>query len=338
MVLRLDRDRARRPVVGAHVRQFGRAAADRVAPALLVDLDGEHAGRPGARARRGARRACTRRARAPAPPSAASAAAAASSAGTREPGLQRRQPLLEPVVAHVLEPLHVHQPVPHLDRVAVLGRQQVQLVALLHALRLERGQPLVGRAEVVAEGAPLPAGNDFGHVAVHCRVARVSGEPERGLRHLAAGEGRKLLLLGDVRTIKAGGEDTGRELTVVEQVAAPGASRVAAPPSLPGGLLRPRRRARVHRARERGACRRSRSVPAARCMPLPASPTATATPAPAPLASSRSCSPPAPRASSTRPASGSTSRDARRRTLPAPSPEAVLEAAARHGIEFLPGP
>jgi quercetin dioxygenase-like cupin family protein len=44
------------------------------------------------------------------------------------------------------------------------------------------------------------------------------------LRHLAAGEGRRLLLLGDVRTIKAGGEETGRELTVVEQVAAPGAS------------------------------------------------------------------------------------------------------------------
>ena len=45
-------------------------------------------------------------------------------------------------------------------------------------------------------------------------------EPE--LRHLAAGEGRKLLLLGDVRTIKASADETGGQLTIVEQVAAPG--------------------------------------------------------------------------------------------------------------------
>jgi quercetin dioxygenase-like cupin family protein len=44
------------------------------------------------------------------------------------------------------------------------------------------------------------------------------------LRRLAAGEGRKLLLLGDVRTLKAGGDDTGGGLTIVEQVAEPGAS------------------------------------------------------------------------------------------------------------------
>jgi quercetin dioxygenase-like cupin family protein len=44
------------------------------------------------------------------------------------------------------------------------------------------------------------------------------------LRRLAAGEGRKLLLLGDVRTIKASSAETRGELTIVEQVAAPGAS------------------------------------------------------------------------------------------------------------------
>jgi len=44
------------------------------------------------------------------------------------------------------------------------------------------------------------------------------------LRRLDAEEGRKLLLLGDVRTIKAGGADTGGELTVLEQVVAPGAA------------------------------------------------------------------------------------------------------------------
>jgi quercetin dioxygenase-like cupin family protein len=47
---------------------------------------------------------------------------------------------------------------------------------------------------------------------------------ELGLRCLEADEGRKVLLLGDVRTIKAGGDDTGRELTVLEQVAEPGAA------------------------------------------------------------------------------------------------------------------
>jgi quercetin dioxygenase-like cupin family protein len=44
------------------------------------------------------------------------------------------------------------------------------------------------------------------------------------LRRLGADEGRKLVLLGDVRTIKAGSADTDGELTVLEQVVAPGAS------------------------------------------------------------------------------------------------------------------
>src|SRR4051794_2893425 len=52
----------------------------------------------------------------------------------------------------------------------------------------------------------------------------MGGAPEEKLRRLAAGEGRKLLLLGDVRTLKAGGGETGGELTLVEQVAPPGAS------------------------------------------------------------------------------------------------------------------
>jgi len=43
------------------------------------------------------------------------------------------------------------------------------------------------------------------------------------LRLVSEGEGRKLLLLGDVRTIKAAGAETGGELAIVEQVVAPGA-------------------------------------------------------------------------------------------------------------------
>jgi quercetin dioxygenase-like cupin family protein len=46
---------------------------------------------------------------------------------------------------------------------------------------------------------------------------------ELALRQLGAGEGRRLLLLGDVRTVKAGGSETRGGLTVVEQIAAPGA-------------------------------------------------------------------------------------------------------------------
>jgi len=44
------------------------------------------------------------------------------------------------------------------------------------------------------------------------------------LRHLGPGEGRKLLLLGDIRTIKAGGAESGGELMIVEQVVEPGAA------------------------------------------------------------------------------------------------------------------
>lgn len=45
----------------------------------------------------------------------------------------------------------------------------------------------------------------------------------RGLKLVGAEEGRKLWLLGDVRTIKVVGAETGGELTILEQVVAPGA-------------------------------------------------------------------------------------------------------------------
>ena len=54
------------------------------------------------------------------------------------------------------------------------------------------------------------------------RVQAMTEDP--ALRRLGEGEGRKLLLLGDVRTIKAGSPEAGGGLTVVEQVAAPGAA------------------------------------------------------------------------------------------------------------------
>ena len=46
---------------------------------------------------------------------------------------------------------------------------------------------------------------------------------ELELRRLGPGEGRRLLLLGDIRTVKASASETGGQLTVVEQVVEPGA-------------------------------------------------------------------------------------------------------------------
>ena len=108
------------------------------------------------------RRACTRRARASGRRRRARRAPSrrrrAASGNTR---LQHRLPLLEPVVVDALEPLHVHQPVADLDRRVARDREQVELVALLHALRRQRGRGGCSASpKLVAEGAPLPARDD----------------------------------------------------------------------------------------------------------------------------------------------------------------------------------
>ena len=83
--------------------------------------------------------------------------------GEGERRLQHRPPQLEPVPVHALEALHVHRGVAHLDGGVALRREEVQLVALLHALGRERGEAVVGGVEGLAEGAPLPAGDDRGY-------------------------------------------------------------------------------------------------------------------------------------------------------------------------------
>ena len=159
------------------------------------------------------------------------------------------------------------------------------------------------------------------------------------MRRLGEGEGRKLLLLGDVRTIKAGGPEARAE-------GSPSWSRSplpARPPRLHRhpyqevfyvlegeleftGLADGERDAFAVGAGGTRPCR-------SRCRPR--------------LPQRRHRPRPLPRDHAARGsrgllrggrASGSTSRAARRRTRPAPSPDAVLEAAARHGIEFLTGP
>ncbi len=79
--------------------------------------------------------------------------------------LHDRLPLLEPVVVRALEPLDVHQPVANLDGGVADTRQEIDLVALLHALGSERGETAVGLTELVAERPPLPARHDRGHHA-----------------------------------------------------------------------------------------------------------------------------------------------------------------------------
>src|SRR5262249_44725264 len=74
--------------------------------------------------------------------------------------LEHGLPLLEPVLVHLLEVLDVEQAVPHLDRLVRDGRQQILLVALLHALRRQRGEAVLCVAEVLAERPPFPAWND----------------------------------------------------------------------------------------------------------------------------------------------------------------------------------
>src|SRR4029079_6834073 len=73
---------------------------------------------------------------------------------------QHGLPLLEPVAVDRLEELHVHQRVTHLHRRVAGDRQQVDLVALVHPLGRDRRQLSLRLAEVVAEGPPLPAGDD----------------------------------------------------------------------------------------------------------------------------------------------------------------------------------
>jgi len=84
--------------------------------------------------------------------------------GEREHAFEHGTPLLEPVAVDGFEPLHVHQAVADLHGGVALLREQVELVALLHALGLAQVEEALGGAEALAERAPLPARDDSGEI------------------------------------------------------------------------------------------------------------------------------------------------------------------------------
>src|SRR4029453_13656651 len=81
----------------------------------------------------------------------------------REDALEHGTPLLEPVAVDCLEQLHVHQPVAALHGGVALLREQIELITLGDVVGLAQVEEALGGAEALAEGAPLPAGDDSGN-------------------------------------------------------------------------------------------------------------------------------------------------------------------------------
>jgi hypothetical protein len=162
-VLGLDRDRPRRAVVRAQLRELHHRPTDGVVRAVLVHRD-----RHQLRARadhlvdelaervlgprevvRGRTQGLLQR--------------CDLVGGQRELALRDRHPLLQPVVVDAHQALDVEQALADLHRRVAVEREHVQLVAVLLPLRRERGQTLLGGAEPFAERPPLPARDDLGH-------------------------------------------------------------------------------------------------------------------------------------------------------------------------------
>ena len=88
----------------------------------------------------------------------------------RELRLQDRIPELEPVRVHLLSPLEVHEPVPHLRVVRALQAHEVRFPGLPRSLV---DGPVYPATEVVqgrGERAPLPAWNHHGGRVAHRRL------------------------------------------------------------------------------------------------------------------------------------------------------------------------
>jgi hypothetical protein len=69
----------------------------------------------------------------------------------------------------------VEQSVANLQRRVAVQREHVDLVAVLYPPGREGGQAFLGGAEPLAEGPPLPAGDDLGHVSAGPVVLRAKG-------------------------------------------------------------------------------------------------------------------------------------------------------------------
>ncbi len=149
-VLGLDGDGARGLAVHHHVGEFGHAAAHRVARAPLVDIyRADRAVRLGEffeELLEGVARAGQRWHRQP----QGFEHPRGLGRGQRKARLHDRNPLLEPVGIDLRQRLDIHQSRADLHG-AACGGQQIQLVALLHSLRRQLGQPALGPAEMSAE-------------------------------------------------------------------------------------------------------------------------------------------------------------------------------------------
>ena len=162
-ILGLDGDRPGRAGTGRHLRQLGHAVAEAVVDAPLVH---GHRGESRARSNHLVHQLLERvgLARELRDRDAERAQHGPEVVGAeREEALEHGTPLLEPVAVDGFEPLHVHQAVADLDGGVALLREQVELVALLHALGLAQVEEPLGGAEALAEGAPLPARDDSGN-------------------------------------------------------------------------------------------------------------------------------------------------------------------------------
>jgi hypothetical protein len=162
-VLRLDGDRPGDVAVGRDVGHFRRAAIDLVAHAPLVHLDGtDEAARPDDLVEELVQRERRSVEIRQVDPQRVLDRLDVGDA-QREVRLEHRLPALEARGVDLAQGLDVHEATADLDGLAV-GGQEIELVALLDSRRLERRERLLGRPEVLAERAPLPARDDRRHV------------------------------------------------------------------------------------------------------------------------------------------------------------------------------
>ena len=156
-IFRLDGDRPQDAPVSAQLGELGHCTADGHVPAPLVHLDREQVGARvddvaeqliervlGSRERHVDAEHLEDR--------------LDLSCVQREPGLQHRLPLLQPVLVDTLKLLHVHPTAAHLDRRVARDREQVEIVALLLDVRGQLTEKGLGVTEALAERPPLPPG------------------------------------------------------------------------------------------------------------------------------------------------------------------------------------
>ena len=171
-----DRDRPSRALLGAYLGALRHAAADRVVLAPLVHLDREQVRRSASTTSSTSWSSVySVRSSAWASVPSASSTAATSAAASGNVAFITGFHCSSPSSFTVWSCFTSMQTVADLDRGVAAAREQVDLVALLSPLRRRAPRSARRRRRSLAEGAPLPAGND--------RVTRGPASPP--LRHRA---------------------------------------------------------------------------------------------------------------------------------------------------------